>query len=941
MPIPELRISRRDKKQVFYRPLRRTPLKKKLLKFLWIAGSTGALGFIILVIVLWKQMPQIGGVIDRAVPQSTVIYDRTGENILFQFFGDIKRTQLALSDIPLHVRYSTLVAEDRGFYTHGGFRLRSFLRAAVVNLIKLDPTSQGGSTITQQFVKNAILTTEKTYIRKLKELLLAYRLEKKFTKDQILELYLNEIPYGSTAYGVEAASETYFGKKTNELSIAEGALLAALPKAPSYYSPYGSHKDELINRQRYIINGMVEEGYIAKEEGEAAKNEELAFKPQRENIRAPHFVFFLKEVLAEKYGDRTLEQGGLKIWSTIDLEKQELAEKTIEEVAQTNEKNFGAKNAALVSIDPKTGQILAMVGSRDYFNVENDGNVNVTTRPRQPGSSFKPIVYAAAFTKGYTPETKVFDVETNFATDMKDYSPKNYDGKEHGVVTLKQALAGSLNIPSVKLLYLTGLNSVLTLAESMGYTTLSDKSRFGLSLVLGGGEVKLLEHTAAFGAFARDGELFETTGILKIEDSSGKIIEEYKENKKKVVDTNAAREVTNILSDNNARAFIFGANNYLTLPGRPVAAKTGTTNNYIDAWTVGYTPSLVTGVWVGNNDNTQMKQKADGSQVAAPIWQRFMREALKNTPIESFTNPEPRSVSNPVLKGELIGVQELELDSVSGKLATEFTPSDLKVKKKFFSSHSILFYLDKDNPDGPKPEHPENDPQFTRWEEAIATWANKNGYLAETPPTEYDDVHLPGLAPKVTILSPQNNETINSQNMAIRATAEGVANGVSFVDAIIDGRLVSHITNAPFEAIVDLNNFSNGWHTLTLKAVDAVGNRSEEKSTFFLEYQRTSPGIVWISPQSPSVVSLSLFPIAIILETPSPELISLLTIKAFDMVTGKEVVIANITGGFGNEIKTEWKKEGIDPGSWRLSVYVTDTNGVITEKQGPTLLVNP
>lgn len=941
MPIPELRTMHTDSSKNVYRSPRRTGRKKKLIKQALLLGAAGALALLIFVAFVVRDLPSVENLTVRVVEESTIIYDRTGEHVLYQFFGDVKRTRLALADIPLSVRHATLVAEDRGFYRHGGFRLRSFVRAAFTNLIKLDPTAQGGSTITQQFVKNAILTTEKTYIRKLKELLLAYRIEKKFTKDQILELYLNEIPYGSTAYGIEAAAETYFDKKTKDLTVAEAALLAALPKAPSYYSPHGSHRDELIERQRYILNGMVDEGYLSREEAEAAKNEDLTFKPPRENIQAPHFVFYIRELLAEKYGDRTLEQGGLKIWSTIDLEKQELAETVVSEIAKTNEKNFKAKNAALVAIDPKTGQILAMVGSRDYFDTDNDGNVNVVTRPRQPGSSFKPVVYAAAFTKGYTPETKLFDVETVFTTEVGDYAPKNYDGKEHGVVSLRQALAGSLNIPSVKVLYLTGIDTVLSLAESMGYTTFGDRSRFGLSLVLGGGEVKLLEHAAAFGAFAREGELLETTGILKIEDSSGKIIEEYKERKKKVVDTNVAREVTNILSDNNERAFIFGATNYLTLPDRPVAAKTGTTNNFIDAWTVGYTPSLVTGVWVGNNDNTPMGARADGSQVAAPIWQRFMREALKGTPIESFTPPSPRTVSNPVLKGELIGTQELELDSVSGKRATEFTPEELKVKKKFFSPHGILFYLDKDNPDGPAPEHPERDPQFTHWEEAITLWANKNGYLAETPPTEYDDVHLPQFTPVVSIVSPLSNETVSAGTLRVFLTAEGVTQTISFVDIFIDGKKVTRLSAFPFETTVTLTDVPNGWHTLSARAFDAVGNRGEAKVVFFLDYERTEVGLSWISPAPQSVHSLSSFPLSINMETPTPELISELSVTAVDVVTGRVVSVGMLEEVSGTGITLEWKKDGIEPSTWRLNALIKDVFGRVVEKNGPTILVNP
>ncbi|PIY78831.1 MAG: penicillin-binding protein, partial [Parcubacteria group bacterium CG_4_10_14_0_8_um_filter_35_7] len=400
---------------------------------------------------------------------------------------------------------------------------------------------QGGSTITQQFIKNSILTQEKTYIRKIKELILAYQIERKFTKDQILRMYLNEVPYGATAYGIEAAAQTYFGKSARDIDLTESALLVALTKAPTYYSPYGSHREELLARQRHILDLMEQAQFITPQEVQEAKKIDVLSKviSRREKIFAPHFVMYVKELLTQKYGERVVEEGGLKVYTTLDTSYQGAAEEVIRYFGEKNAENFKASNAALAAIDPRTGEILAMVGSRDWFNEEIDGMVNVTLRERQPGSSFKPVVYAASFLKGYTPETILYDVVTNFglkAPGKGDYIPHDYDDKERGPVSIRKALAGSLNIPAVKTLYLTGLDNVLELAKNLGYTALKDKSHYGLSLVLGGGEVKLLEHTASFGVFAQEGIRHPISAIIRIEDRNGRVIEKLKIREEKVLE---------------------------------------------------------------------------------------------------------------------------------------------------------------------------------------------------------------------------------------------------------------------------------------------------------------------------------------------------------------------------------------------------------------------
>jgi len=781
---------------------------------------------------LTYNLPDPNRLTERQVAQSTKIYDRSGVTILYEIHGDQKRTLVNLTDIPDDVKNATVAIEDKDFYKHKGFSLWAIFRTVVTDI--LFGKRAGGSTLTQQFVKNAILTNEKSLIRKAKEIILAYRLEKKFSKDEILQMYFNEIPYGSTAYGVEAASLMYFDKSVRKLTLPEAAVLAAIPQAPSRYSPFGPNKDLLLARQKYILDLMAKYGYISEDQAETAKNTAVKFKAPSENMIAPHFVMYVKELLADKYGEKTVEQGGLKIYTTLDLYKQKIAEEVINDKAPANEKKYQATNAALVSLDPKTGQVLAMVGSKDYFNDAIDGQVNVTLQPRQPGSSFKPVVYAAAFSKGYTPDTVLYDVVTNFSTDpAKPYEPHNYDSKEHGPVTIRQALAGSLNIPAVKTIYLAGIDNVIGLAQNLGYTTLNDKNRFGLSLVLGGGEVKLLEHANAFSAFAREGVKRQPAVILKVEDGSGKVLEEFKDQEQKVLDGGIARLTNSILSDNSARAYIFGANNYLTLGERPVAAKTGTTNDYRDAWTIGYTPSLVTGVWVGNNDNKEMKRGADGSVVAAPIWHDYMDRVLGSTPIEYFNAPEPIITGKPVLNGAIDQEITVKIDKFSGWLANENTPDGAIVEKQFMQMHDILFYVNKADPRGPAPADPKADPQYDLWEKALAAWAQKQGIVNSAPPTEFDNIHRPDLAPTLSIIAPADNQTITSQTLNTQIVA-AAPNGINRAEYYIDGYLFDTVTAAPFSLDKSVSALINGSHQLTVRVCDAVDNCAAQKINFSL-----------------------------------------------------------------------------------------------------------
>ncbi len=745
---------------------------RRLLVGLLLFGALFALGLgfggTFIFFALSRDLPNPTNFSSRIVAESTKIYDRDQKNLLFEIYGDQKRTQVDLNQIsPLAIK-ATLAAEDKDFYKHGGFDWRGFFRAVLVD-IKTVQLSQGGSTITQQLVKNSLLTNEKTLTRKIKELVFSIELERRYTKDQILNMYLNEIPYGSNLYGIEATSQALFGKKSADLTLAEAALIASLPKAPTYYSPYSTHTDDLATRAHYVLDLMATDQFITQAEADAAKKVDILaeIKPKRENIQAPHFVLYVKDLLAQKYGDQAVERGGLIVTTTLDVNKQVAAEKAMAD-RRKDIQNFGASNAALVSMNPRTGQILAMVGSMDYFDKTIDGNVNVATRPRQPGSSFKPIVYTASFVKGYTPSTILFDVDTTFKTVMGDYTPHNYNQKTHGPVTVRQALAGSLNIPAVKMIYMTGINNVLDLADKMGYTTLKDRSRFGLSLVLGGGEVTLLEHTNAFGVLANEGVYHPPVAILKVEDAKGNVLEETKDfTGQKVIDPEITRLTTNILQDNDARSFIFGANNFLTLPDRPVAAKTGTTNDFHDAWTLGFTPSLVTGVWVGNNDNKAMKESADGSRIAAPIWQEYMKTVLTNTPVEQFTAPQPIITGKPILNGEPYPTITLKIDQTTGKLATDLTPTNNVINKTFHQLHDTLFYVNKDDPRGPAPADPTSDEQFVGWEQAVQTWAQANNVSFEIPPADFDPLHPPVNEQLLQIISPTANTQITGPTIAI------------------------------------------------------------------------------------------------------------------------------------------------------------------------------
>jgi penicillin-binding protein 1C len=586
-----------------------------------------------------RDLPSPSHLSVNSLGQSTQIYDRNGVR-LYTIYDDRNQTFVKLADIPRNLRLATLMAEDKDFYKHGAIDLRGIVRAGYATIFK--KSLQGGSTLTQQLVKNSLLSPERTVQRKIKEVILSFATEALYSKDQIMEMYLNQVPYGGTAYGVQAASRMYFGKDVEQLTLAESALLAGLPESPSTYAPFGSRPELGKVRQEYILERLRDEGYITEAERNAAAAEEITFKSLGAEIKAPHFVFYVKDLLVQKYGERLVKEGGLQVRTSLDLSMQEFAQQTVaSEVAKL--KNYHVSNGAALITNPATGEVLAMVGSRDYFDTAIDGNVNVTLAHLQPGSSIKPINYAVGLMKGYSAATPFIDKPTCFPG-KPAYCPKNYDNTYHGVVSMRQALGNSLNIPAVQMLKVNGLDAMIATASAMGITTFQDPSRYGLSLTLGGGEVTMTDMATAFSVFANRGYRIDLHPILKVTDKTGAVLEEYRPPAspifgQRVLPPGVAFIISDILQDNTARQMAFGPNSELRIPGQTVSVKTGTTNDYRDNWTIGYTPSLLVATWVGNNDHTPMSGIVSGVTGAAPIWHKLIAHFLEGKTPEKLTQP--------------------------------------------------------------------------------------------------------------------------------------------------------------------------------------------------------------------------------------------------------------------------------------------------------------
>jgi len=602
---------------------------------------------------IFQDLPSPSSLESLPIPLTTHIRDRNGTE-LFKIYSGQNRTLVKLSDIPQHLKDALLSIEDKEFYHHRGFSLSGSLRAAY--RILSNRRLEGGSTITQQLVKTSLLSSERTLRRKIRELVLSIAVEYSYSKDQILEMYLNRVGFGGATYGIEEASQTYFGKSVSELNLAQASLLAGLPASPTAYSPFGIHPELAKARQKEVLRQMVAGGFITWDQAEAAAAQELVFRTPNLDIKAPHFVMYVKDLLAQKYGSEIVEQGGLDVITSLDLNVQEQAQQIVTQEI-TRIAHLKVSNGAALITKPSTGEILAMIGSRDYFDLKNDGNVNVTISPRQPGSSIKPVNYALALSRGFTASSIIDDSPITYRTPgQPSYSPLNYDNRYHGRVTLRSALANSYNIPAVKVLSANGVNNMIDLGEKMGITTWEDRNRFGLALTLGGGEVKMTEMATVYGVFANSGSKVELHPILSVRDSKGKLLEEldcsgtFHSSQPAsspatpcegtpALDPRVAFLISDILSDNSARTPTFGPRSDLFIPDQTVAVKTGTTNNLRDNWTIGYTTDVLVAVWVGNNDNTPMSYIASGVTGASPIWHKIMVEMLKRTPSGGFLPP--------------------------------------------------------------------------------------------------------------------------------------------------------------------------------------------------------------------------------------------------------------------------------------------------------------
>ncbi|MDP4000982.1 MAG: penicillin-binding protein [bacterium] len=808
-------------------------LRRRVFKLSFYAAFALFIFLGITFVVVSLSLPDPNKLNARIIPQSTKIYARDGETLLYEVHGEARRTLVELDEIPDYVKNATISIEEKNFYQNRGIDFKGILRSLFKNITRGELRGVGGSTITQQFVKNAILTNEKTFTRKIKEAILAIQIEQRFSKDEILKLYLNEIPYGQNAYGIEAASQTYFSKSAKDLTLAEAAYLVSLPQAPTFYSPNGPNRQRLDARHEFVLREMREEKYITSTQLDQALVEIVEFNKIKDIILAPHFVLYVQSLLAEKYGEKTLEEGGLEVVTTLDYDLQQIAESAVDAGVKNNRANHRAENAALVAIDPRTGQIISMVGSRNFFDEEYDGQVNIALRERQPGSSIKPYVYAAGFKEGMSPATMLVDVQTVFGTaGGQNYAPLNYDGANHGLLSARQALAGSLNISAVKMLALTGVQDAINTMKDLGITANLTTDRCGLSLVLGGCEISLLDHTSAMGVFANGGIRHEPTTILKVTDSDGKVLEEYKEDQgKEAIDPQVAYEIANIMSDNSARSFIFGTNSRLVLPGRAVAAKTGTTQQWREGWTVGYTPSLSAGVWVGNNDFSPMRPGAGGITVAAPIWNQFMREALAGTPAETFAEPT--------------GIQHVLVDEISGKLPTEYTPTtkteifaDFAVPTEFDDVHvpikvntlNGLRATDQTPPELVETRvytiiHSEM-PENSDWENPVRAWASASGY--NLPPTQSDDgsANNGSLSPNISFVTPGFNQEITKLPIQVQVGTNG--SGINSVELVLEGKSIGSRGSAPYN--FNIESAENGWQTLTAIA-RLANNKSIETNT--------------------------------------------------------------------------------------------------------------
>ena len=773
-----------------------------------------------------KDLPNPDKVVRRE-GFATKIYDRNGK-LLYDVFSGKRRNPVDINQVPLSVKQATMAIEDKNFYKHGGFDVGGILRGAFRSIFL--GRLQGGSTLTQQLVKNVLLTQQRTITRKLKEFILTVQVERKYSKDQILQMYLNEAPYGGTAWGIASAADMYFGKPVDQLTLPEAVILAGLPQSPSRYSPDAGKL--YVDRAKEVLRRMREDEYITRDQELENKNlvERVQFATQSGLLKAPHFVFYVRNILVERYGEKQVEEGGLRVTTTLDLVLQETAQAAVtEEIAKV--KNLKISNGATVAMDPKTGQILAMVGSRGWSDPTYDGKFNVTTASRQPGSAIKPVVYLTGLRKGYTASTLLMDTKTSFpGGDKPEYVPENYDGKFRGPILVREALGNSINVPAVKMVSLVGIKDMLEVAYDMGFSTLKPTAetlaRVGLSVALGGGEVKPLELVSAYSAFANGGKRVDPVAILRVTDSNGKVLEEWKdESHRQILSEEEAFIISSILSDPKARDITFGPRSLINIFGRTIAVKTGTTNDKRDNWTIGWTPSVVVGVWVGNNDNSPMREVASGVTGAAPIWRRIIMEALKNKGEEVLVAPG--------------GIVALDVDKISGYRAhdgfeakqeyfikgTEPTADDQVHKKVKVCKGEGKLATPADIANGNYEEKEfvyfkEEDPfgvnGQNKWQEGILSWLKDQGDSKYHPPTDYCSSVNQVV---VNIAEPSDHGQFGN-DVKIRADI-AASNKITKVEFKVDGNTRETLSSDPWEVTMRIDD---GIHKIEVRAEDEKGN---------------------------------------------------------------------------------------------------------------------
>lgn len=838
--------------------LKRLTILSSAVLFLMVVGLFGT---IIVFAYFSRELPDPTRLLERSFELSTRFYDRN-DKLIYEVFGDKNRTLVKLEEVNPYVTYATLSVEDSEFYLHKGYSIRGMARA--LRNTFTGEGLQGGSTLTQQVIKNTLLTQDRTIVRKIKEMILSLQLENKYSKDEIIQMYLNETPYGGQNYGIYSASKAYFNKLPKDLTVAESAYLAGLPQRPSYYSQFGANPEAGLERKDYVLYLMHERGwvagdskrhYLSTEDYEAAKSEELRFETARVPLEAPHFVFYAKSYLVDLLGEDAVEKGGLKVKTSIDLDVQKLAQDTV-----TNEldksANLNVWNGAMVVLDPKTGQILAMVGSKGYnldpqpegcvsgTSGENsckfDPYVNVALSLRQPGSAIKPVTYASMLQQGYSAAYPFLDMPIAFEGSAPDkpYEPENYDGIFRGVVSMRRSLANSLNIPAVEALKIGGIDNMIDLAEKMGISTFTDRDRYGLALTLGGGETRLLELTGAFSVFAAEGMYNKPTPIIEVLDSNGKVIYKAQQQSTRALDEGTAFLISDILSDNGARSDVFGSNSLLNIPGHTVAAKTGTTDDKRDNYAMGYTPFVVVGVWVGNSNNEKMNPYiASGISGASPIWNTFMKEYLKNKEDQKFNIPS--------------NVEKFEVDRLTGGLPYDdfekrsewfVKGTEPTARSDWFQRLEICEIDGRIANEGCKDAGKTDEESFVRitapyseWQPAVDAWV-KEKYKDDDkffPPLMVSKLEFDG--DSVSNKDDVNVEIVGVKDgqsvpLKFRLNVEISAyNDIKVVRIYMDDNKVAEDDSSPYGYNFELSASDIGSHEFKATVTDEDGNKGEAK----------------------------------------------------------------------------------------------------------------